>query len=53
VLEAVAGPAAEEQAFRQRGWRSMRKSPFELFSYWHTRASTIGRSARAGNRFFM
>src|SRR6185295_2697216 len=38
--------------FSQRGWRSMRKSPFELFSYWQTRASTIGRSARAGNRFF-
>src|SRR5256885_3571688 len=30
--------------------RSSRKSPLEVFSYWHTRVSTIGASRRAGNR---
>ena len=33
------------------GWRSIRKSPLEVFSYWHTRVSTIGASRSAGKRF--
>src|ERR1700730_6702006 len=33
------------------GCRSIKKSPFEVFSYWHTRVSTIGEFARAGKRF--
>ena len=28
----------------------MRKSPFDVFSYWHTRASTSGASASEGTR---
>src|SRR5262249_17397920 len=43
-------PPPTSQTFSNSGWRSMRKSPFEVFSYWQTRLSTSGAWASAGKR---
>ena len=37
VLETMARAAADQQDVAKRGWKSIRKSPLELFSYWQTR----------------
>ena len=50
VLEAVARSAADQQHIGQRGWKSIRKSPFELFSYWQTSAPVSGAPRSAGKR---
>src|SRR6266581_2463877 len=42
-------PPTSHTSFRS-GWRSIRKSPFDVFSYWQTRVSRRGAVARAGKR---
>ena len=42
-------PPPTNQTLLISGCRSIRKSPFEVFSYWQTRVSTIGASRSAGN----
>src|ERR1700688_5256736 len=44
-------PPPANQTLFASGCRSIKKSPFEVFSYWHTRVSTMGAFARAGKRF--
>ena len=52
MFEAVARTSARKQHVTDfRGAGSIKKSPFEVFSYWHTRVSTMGEFARAGKRF--
>ena len=42
MFEAMARPAADQQHVSSCGCRSIRKSPFELFSYWQTSAPASG-----------
>src|SRR6267378_4890716 len=43
-------PPPANHTFSISGCRSIKKSPFDVFSYWQTRVSTIGASFSAGNR---
>ncbi len=51
MFESVPGAAARKPDVSHSGCRSIKKSPFEVFSYWHTRVSTIGASRKAGKRW--
>ncbi len=44
-------PPPTNQTFSISGCRSIKKSPFDVFSYWQTRVSMTGAFARAGKRF--
>jgi hypothetical protein len=48
-LKPCPDPAPTSTTFSNSGWRSISRSPFELFSYWQTRVSTSG-AASAGKR---
>ena len=43
-------PPPTIHTFGHAGWRSMMKSPLDVFSYWQTCASTSGAVPSAGNR---
>src|SRR5579885_546046 len=43
-------PPPTSHTFSNCGCRSIRKSPLDVFSYWHTRVSTTGASRNAGKR---
>src|SRR5258708_13284473 len=43
-------PPPTNHTLLNSGCRSIKKSPFELFSYWHTPVSVIGPPSSPGNR---
>src|SRR5579885_3302927 len=43
-------PPPTSHTFSNSGCRSIRKSPLDVFSYWHTRVSTTGALRNAGKR---
>src|SRR5262249_7209198 len=45
-------PPPASQTLSNPGWRSIRKSPFHVFSYWQTRVSTTGAPAKSGTCSF-